>query len=58
MKFIFMASDVVSSDCGYKLFKAVDGSNMGKYCQKCKAKMIIEIRDGKITIQKVLAEKA
>ena len=42
---------VVCPDCGYKLFKAGDGSNIEIYCPKCKAKMIIEIKDGKITIQ-------
>ena len=45
----------VCPDCGYKLLKAGDGSNI---CPKCGAKMTIEIKDGKIIIQKKLAEKA
>lgn len=47
----------VCADCGYKLFKAGDGSNVEIYCPKCKAKLIVEIKDGKITIQKVLESK-
>jgi len=47
----------VCPDCGYKLFKAGDGSNVEIYCPKCKAKLIIEIKDNKITIQKVLESK-
>lgn len=48
----------VCPDCGYKLLKAGDGSNIEIYCPKCKAKMLIEIKDGKIIIQKVLSDKA
>ncbi len=48
---------VVCPDCGYKLLKAGDGSNVEIYCPKCKVKLQIEIKDGKITIQKVLADK-
>ncbi len=47
----------ICPDCGYKLFKAGDDSNVEIYCPKCKAKLIIEIKDGKITIQKVLEIK-
>ena len=47
----------VCPDCGYKLFKAGDVSNVEIYCPKCKAKLIVEIKDGKITIQKVLESK-
>ncbi len=52
-----MTSYIVCPDCGYKLFKAGDGSNAEIFCPKCKAKMIIEIKDGKIVIQKALSEK-
>ena len=48
----------VCPECGYKLLKAGDGSNAEIYCPKCKLKMQIEIKDGKITIQKTIAEKA
>ena len=49
-----MTNYIVFHDCGYKLFKAGDGSNVEIYCPKCKAKLLIEIKDGKIIIQKVL----
>lgn len=49
---------VVCPDCGYKLFKAGNGSNVEIYCPKCKAKLQIEIKDGKITILKIISEKA
>lgn len=48
----------VCPDCGYKLLKAGDGSTIETHCPKCGAKMLIEIKDGKITIQKTIAEKA
>ena len=48
---------VVCPECGYKLLKAGDGSNIEIYCPKCKAKMLIEIKDGKILIQKILSDK-
>ena len=35
---------IVCPDCGYKLFKLGDGSNVEIYCPKCKAKLIIEIK--------------
>ncbi|MDE7305762.1 MAG: cysteine-rich KTR domain-containing protein [Clostridia bacterium] len=38
------------------MLKAGDGSNIEIYCPKCKAKMIIEIKNGKITIQKILSD--
>ena len=53
-----MSNYIVCPDCGYKLLKAGDGSNVEIYCPKCGAKMLIEIKDGKITIQKTIAEKA
>lgn len=53
----FMTNYVVCPDCGYKLLKAGDGSNIEIYCAKCGAKMTIEIKDGKIIIQKKIAEK-
>lgn len=47
----------VCPDCGYKLLKASDGSMIEIFCPKCGEKMTIEIKDGKITIQKTIAEK-
>lgn len=47
----------VCPSCGYKLLKAGDGSSIEMYCPKCGAKMLIEIKDKKITIQKIIAEK-
>ncbi len=52
-----MNSYVVCPDYGYKLFKAGDGSSVQIYCPKCKLKLQIEIKDGKIIIQKVLSDK-
>lgn len=43
--------------CGYKLLKAGDGSNIEIRCPKCNEKMTIEIKDGKIVIQKVVSDK-
>ena len=48
----------VCPDCGYKLLKAGNGSTIEIHCPKCGAKMTIEIKDGKITIQKAVAEKS
>ena len=48
----------VCPSCGYKLLKAGDGSTIEIHCPKCAEKMTIEIKDGKITIQKTIAEKA
>ncbi len=53
-----MTNYIVCPECGYKLFKTGDGSNVEIYCPKCKAKLQIEIKDGKIIIQKVLSDKA
>lgn len=47
----------VCPDCGYKLLKAGNCSTIEMYCPKCRAKMLIEIKDGKITIQKIITEK-
>lgn len=49
---------VVCPECGYKLLKAGDGSIIEIYCPKCKLKLQIEIKDGKITILKIISEKA
>ena len=48
----------VCPSCGYKLLKAGDGSTIEIHCPKCAEKMTIEIKNGKITIQKTVAEKA
>lgn len=48
----------VCPDCGYKLLKTGNGSTIEIYCPKCGAKMTIEIKDGKIIIQKTITEKA
>lgn len=47
-----MAYYVVCPECGYKLLKAGDGSTIEIYCQKCKNKMSIVIKDGKVIVQK------
>ena len=39
-----MTNYVVCPDCGYKLLKAGDGSNIEIHCPKCGAKMTIEIK--------------
>ena len=49
---------IVCPSCGYKLLKAGNGSTIEIHCPKCGEKMTIEIKDGKITIQKTIAEKA
>ena len=43
--------------CGYKLFKASEGSSIEVYCPKCREKLLIEIRSGKLSVQKVLSNK-
>lgn len=53
-----MTNYIVCPKCGYKLFKLGDGSNVGIRCPKCKLKLQIEIKDGKITILKIISEKA
>ncbi len=52
-----MTNYIVCPDCGYKLLKAGNGSNVEIYCPKCKAKLQIETKDGKITIQKISENK-
>ena len=47
----------ICPDCGYKLLKASDGSTIEIHCPKCGAKMTIEIKGGKIVIQKVVSDK-
>lgn len=44
--------------CGYKLLKAGEGSNIEINCPKCGEKMTIEIKDGKILVQRILSNKA
>lgn len=48
----------VCPDCGYKLLKAGNGSMIEILCPKCGTKMTIEIKNGRITIQKIITEKA
>lgn len=48
----------VCPDCGYKLLKAGNGSMIEIHCPKCATKIIIEISDGKIILQKLIKEKA
>ena len=52
-----MTNYIVCPDCGYKLFKLGDGSNVEIYCPKCKTKLQIEIKDGKITTLQIIAVK-
>jgi phage FluMu protein Com len=47
----------VCPTCGYKLLKASDGSNIEIICPKCKEKMTIEIKDGKIVLTTILTSK-
>ncbi len=53
-----MTNYIVCPDCGYKLFKAGDGSNVEILCPKCKLKLQIEINGDEITILKMLSDKA
>ncbi len=48
---------VVCPECGYKLLKASDGSTIEIYCPKCKCKMLIAVKDGKVIVQKALDNK-
>ena len=48
---------VVCPECGYKLLKAGDGSNIEIFCPKCKAKLLISVNDDKVLIQKQVADK-
>ncbi len=43
---------VVCPECGYKLLKAGDGSTIEILCPKCKGKMLIAVKDGKVSVQK------
>lgn len=43
--------------CGYKLLKAGDGSNIELFCPKCSEKLVIEIKDDKLTIRKILTAR-
>lgn len=52
-----MTSYIVCHECGYKLFKVGDGSNMEIYCPKCKAKLLIEIKDGQSKFKHGINEK-
>ena len=52
-----MTNYIVCPDCGYKLFKLGDGSNAEIYCPKCKAKLFIEIKDGKTLFKKHYQKK-
>ncbi|WP_251547926.1 cysteine-rich KTR domain-containing protein [Pumilibacter intestinalis] len=47
-----MTNYVVCRDCGYKLLKADNGSTIEIYCPKCKGKMLIAVKDGKVIVQK------
>ena len=49
---------VVCPECGYKLFKAGDGSTIEIYCPKYKGKMLIAVKDGKVIVQKAPHNKA
>lgn len=43
---------VVCPECGYKLLKAGDGSTIEILCPKRKGKMLIAVKDGKVSVQK------
>lgn len=53
-----MTNYIVCPDCGYKLFKLGDGSNVEIYCPKCKLKLRIVIKGDESTILKMLSDKA
>ena len=48
---------VVCPEFWYKLLKAGDGSTIEIYCPKCKGKMLIAVKDGKIIVQKATDNK-
>ena len=48
---------VVCPECGYKLLKAGDGSNIEIYCPKCTGKFLIAVKDGKVIVQKATDNK-
>lgn len=52
-----MINYIVCPECGYKLFKLGDGSNAEIFCSKCQLKLQIEVKEGKITILKIISEK-
>ena len=52
-----MTNYIVCPECGYKLFKLGDGSNAEIYCPKCKGKILIEIKNGKVIVQKATDSK-
>lgn len=43
--------------CGYKLLKAAEGSFIELLCPKCNEKVVIEIKDNKLSILRVLTNK-
>jgi len=53
-----MTNYIVCPECGYKLFKLGDGSNVEIRCSKCKLKLRIVIKGDEITILKMLSDKA
>lgn len=53
-----MTNYVVCPECGYKLFKLGDGSNVEILCPKCKLKLHITVKGEEITILKIITKKA
>lgn len=47
----------VCPECRYKLLKAGDDSTIEIYYPKCKGKMLIAVKDGKVTVQKATDNK-
>jgi len=45
-----MSYYTVCLECGYKLLKAGSGSSIEIICPKCKKKVAIEVKDGKVII--------
>ena len=43
--------------CGHRLLKAREGSFIEINCAKCHEKLLVEIKDGKVIIQKVIPNK-
>ena len=43
--------------CGHRLLKAADGSYIEINCAKCHEKLLIEIKDGKVIVQKAPSNK-
>ena len=48
---------VVCPYCGYELLKAENNSYIEMSCPSCEQDLIIEVKDNRITIKKVLSEK-